>query len=220
MKVAFRSLRSAPCFSAVTILILGLAIGANTAIFSLINAILLRQLPFEHVKQLVWIWSTRTDRDRAFYSLPDFLETQRSVRMLDGMAAYANWGASLTGAGEAERISGARVTANGFALMGIHPAAGRLIAKSDGIPGAERIVVLSFGLWRRRFGAETRLIGQKLILNGDSYTVAGVLPQEFSMPATDAELFIPLQVDYRPPTYRPRDKLPTRLRTTQIFGDS
>jgi predicted permease len=198
MRHALRSLRNSPGFTVVGVLILGLGIGANTALFSLVNAMLIKQLPFEHVARLVWIWSTRIDRDKAFYSLPDFMETRASCRSLDGLGAYANWGASLTGAGDAERFQGARITANGFALMGVRPLNGRLIVEGDGNPAGERVAVLSFGLWQRRFGGDPRFIGQKLTLNGDSYTVIGVLPQEFSMPATDAELFIPLIIDADP----------------------
>jgi putative ABC transport system permease protein len=148
--------------------------------------------------RLVWIWSTRTDRDKAFYSLPDFVETRQSCLTLDGMGAYANWGASLTGLGDAERFQGARVTPNSFSLMGVRAAHGRLISESDGSPASERVVVLSFGLWQRRFGGDSTIIGQKLILNSDSYIVIGVLPPEFAMPATDAELFISLVAETDP----------------------
>src|SRR5262249_46839797 len=140
-----------------------------------VNAILLRQLPFEHASRLVWIWSTRTDRDRAFYSLPDFIETTAAIRTLDGMGAYGNWGASLTGWGDAERFAGARVTPNAFALMGVKPLYGRIIVESDGAALSERVVVLSYGLWQRRFGGDAKLVGQKLLLNGAPYTVAGIL---------------------------------------------
>jgi predicted permease len=198
MRYALRSLRRSPGFTAIGLLILGLGIGANTALFSVVNAMLIKQLPFEYASKLVWIWSTRTDRDKAFYSLPDFVDTRESCRSLDGMGAYGNWGASLTGSGDAERFQGGRVTANGFGLMGVRPLHGRLIADSDGDPASERVVVLSFGLWQRRFGGDPKLAGQKLVLNGDSYTVIGILPPEFSMPATDAELFVPLIIETDP----------------------
>src|SRR6266545_4090107 len=95
MFYAMRRLRMAPAFTLATALLLALGIGANTAIFSVVNAVLLKQLPFEHASRLVWIWSTRTDRDKAFYSLPDFIETRAYCHAFDGFAAYSNWGANL-----------------------------------------------------------------------------------------------------------------------------
>ena len=174
------------------VLTLALGIGATTALFSLVNAMLLKQLPFEHATRLVWIWSTRIDRDKAFYSLPDFVETRDHVRTLDGFEAYANWGANLSGLGEPERIQGARITSNAFSLMGVNALYGRTLIESDGLPESERVVVLTHALWQRRFGADASLIGQKLSLNGDSYLVAGVLPPAFVMVATEAELYVPL----------------------------
>src|SRR5216684_25328 len=100
MFYAIRRLRMSPAFTVTAVLILALGIGANTAIFSVVNALLLKQLPFEHASRLVWIWSTRVDRDKAFYSLPDFIETRQYSKAFDGLAAYSNWGANLAGMGE------------------------------------------------------------------------------------------------------------------------
>ena len=198
MRHAIRLSARSPGFTAVAILMLAVSIGANTAIFSLVNAMLLRQLPFEHASRLVWIWSTRTDRDKAFYSLPDFIETREQVRLLDGMGAYANWGANLSGMGEPERLAGARVTSAGFTLIGVQALLGRTPAAADGRPDSERVVELSYGLWQRRFGGDPSVLGKKLILNGASYTVVGVLPPTFQMPATEAELFVPLVTETDP----------------------
>jgi len=195
---AIRLLRKSPAFTAVAILTLALGIGANTALFTLVNAVLLKQLPFEHASRLVWIWSTRTDRDKAFYSLPDFVETRASCHAFDGFAAYANWGVNLTGVGEAERFVGARISAYAFEMMGVQALYGRTLASGDDGPASERVVVLSHGLWQRRFGGDPLLVGRKLTLNGDTYTVAGILPPAFVMPNTEAELFVPLVTETDP----------------------
>ncbi len=180
------------------VLTLALGIGATTALFSLVNAMLLKQLPYEHASRLVWIWSTRIDRDKAFYSLPDFIETRDHVRTLDGIGAYANWGANLSGSGEPERIPGARITSNAFSLMGVDALHGRTLIESDGLAMSERVVVLTYALWQRRFGADASLVGHKLSLNGDSYLVAGVLAPAFVMAATEAELYVPLVIETDP----------------------
>ena len=192
MLYALRRLQKSPGFASVAVATLALGIGANTALFSVVNAMLLRQLPFAHSDRLVWIWSTRTDRDKAFYSLPDFIETQKSNRTLDGLGAYANWGANFTGVGEPERLQGARITAGAFTLMGVSALQGRTLTEDDGLPTSDRVALLTFGLWQRRFGADPNVVGQKLVLNGDSYRVVGVLPPAFVMVASEAELYVPL----------------------------
>jgi len=193
-----RRLRMSPAFSAAAVLILGLGIAANTAIFSVVNAVLLKQLPFEQASRLVWIWSTRTDRDKAFYSLPDFVETREASKAFDGFAAFTNWGANLAGMGDPERFTGARISAYAFQMMGVKALYGRTLEAADDRPSAGRVVVLSYGLWTRRFGGDPALIGRRLTLNGDSYTVAGVLPPAFVMPNTEAELFVPLVTESDP----------------------
>src|SRR4051794_32988975 len=207
MRHGLRVLRRSPGFAAAAVLILGLGIGADTALFSLIDAVLVRQMPFANAGRLVWIWSTRTDRDKAFYSVPDFIETRAACRSLEDMAAYANWGANLTGSGDPERFAGARITANAFDLMGVRALYGRTIKPGDIKPEAERVVVLRHGLWQRRFGGDTGAIGRMLTLNGDTYRIAGVLPPEFVMVGTEAELFVP----FNPETDRLRNVRETNL---------
>src|SRR6267378_1073005 len=106
LRYGFRMLAKRPAFTLVAMLTLAVGIGANTAIFSLVNAVLIRQLPFGHSEKLVWVWSTRIDRDKAFFSIPDFIDYRARSQTLDKMAAFANWGASLTGTDEPERIQG------------------------------------------------------------------------------------------------------------------
>jgi predicted permease len=179
-------------FTIAAAVLLGLGIGANTAVFTMVRSVLLRQLPLRNAGRLVWIWSTRTDRDKAFFSIPNFLDTRERVRSLEDIAAFSNWGANLTGTAEAERLAGVRISANAFKMLGVDPALGRTILPSDGTPSSERVAMITSGLWRRRFGADSRIIGQGILLNGASFTVIGVLPPDFSLPNVTADVAVPL----------------------------
>lgn len=192
LRYAIRGFRKAPGFTTFSVLALALGIGANTAIFSMVNAILLRQLAFKNPEQLVWIWSTRTDRDKAFFSIPDFVDYQEQSKSLEQMVAFANWGANLTGAGDPERLTGIRVTANVFKMLGVEAAVGRSLLPEDGTPESQHAVVISYGLWQRHFGQDRGTVGKTILLNGDSYTVVGVLPQNFVFPGAEADVAIPL----------------------------
>ncbi|MEK6321118.1 MAG: ABC transporter permease [Acidobacteriota bacterium] len=171
MRYSIRMLAKRPTFTLVATLTLAIGIGANTAIFSLVNAVLIRKLPFENSQKLVWIWSTRVDRDKAFFSIPDFIDYRDRSETLEQIAAFANWGASLTGTDEPERMQGVRISANAFQMLGVSATLGRTLLPEDDRPDSERVVVLSYGLWERRFGHDPGIIGHKLTLNSDSYTV-------------------------------------------------
>jgi putative ABC transport system permease protein len=185
-------------FTAVVVLTLGLGIGANTAIFSVVNAVLLRPLEFNQPDQLLWIWSVRTDRDKAFFSIPDFIDYRERNQTLERISAMAYWGANLTGAGEPERLQGVRMSAHAFEMLGAKAAVGRALIPADDQASSQRVVVLTHGLWQRRFGADQSLVGKTLALNGDSYTVVGVLPADFVFPWLDSEIVVPLKIDIDP----------------------
>jgi predicted permease len=198
LRYGLRSLRRAPGFTIVAVLTLGLGIGATTTIFSMVNAILLRQLPFKNPEQLVAVDSKRTDTGKHPFTIPDFIDYRDQNQTLEQLAAFANWSASLTGSGEAERVQGMRISANAFQLLGVEAVAGRALIPEDDTPGRQHVVVLSHGLWQRRFGADPRLVGQTLLLNGNSYTIVGVLPPQFIFPIREAELAVPLAPDADP----------------------
>lgn len=198
LRQGLRSLAKSPWFALQALLTLALGIAANTVIFTMVNSVLLRGLQFRDPDRLVWIWSTRTDRDKAFFCMPDFIEFRLQTRTLEQMAAFANWGANLTGAGDPERLQGVRMTANAFQMLGTQAIVGRTLLSEDGKPSSERAVVLGNALWQRRFGADPGIVGKSLTLNGDSYTVVGVLPREFIFPGADAELAIPLVLETDP----------------------
>src|SRR5262245_42504003 len=195
---ALRGFIKNPGFTCAAILTLSLGIGANAAVFTMVNSVLLRQLPFKHAERLVWLWSTRTDRDKAFYSIQNFIDTRARTRTLDDMAAFANWGVNLTGAGEPVRLAGVRISANAFEMLGVDAAVGRTLLPSDGTPGANPVVVISNGLWRTKFGADERVVGHPVLLNGSEYTVVGVLPPQFALPNAEVEVASPLVFETDP----------------------
>ena len=193
-----RLLVKSPGFTLVAILTLALSIGANTALFSVVNSILLRQLPFAHANRVFWITGVRPERSDAPFSLPDFLDYRDHTGSLDSLSAIANWSAIMTGRGEAERLNGARVSANLFETLSVSAVAGRALEPQDDHSEAPRVAVITYGLWQRRFGGDSSIIGQALELNGASYTLVGVLPPNFLFPLPEAELAVPLVPDADP----------------------
>jgi putative ABC transport system permease protein len=198
LRYAARMLLQNPGFTAVAVFALALGIGGNTAIFSLVNSILLRQLPFRQPEQLVWVSSRRPDSGKRPFSLPDFIDYRDQNQGLAGIAAFVNWSANLTDRGDPERLQGMRISATAFQLLGVEAMVGRALLPTDDTPGQQHVVVLSYGLWQRRFGADPQLLGQTLTLNGAGYTVVGVLPPQFSFPYGEAELAVPLAPDADP----------------------
>ena len=180
-----------PAFALAALATLALGTGAATAVFSLVRAVVLRELPFADPDRLVWMYNARTERDRAPFSIPDLADYQRGNRTLAGVAAFTNWTANLTGVGDAERLEGTRVGGDFFSLLGARPLVGRTIDGGDAAASA-RVVVLTHGLWRRRFGGDPAVVGTTIVLNGAGYTIAGVLPPDFLFPFRDAEVAVPL----------------------------
>jgi putative ABC transport system permease protein len=192
LRQALRSLARVPGFSLAAILILALGIGANTAIFSVTRAVLLRPLPFREPSTLAWVWATRVDRDRAFYSIPNFNDTQAAAKGFEELAGWTPWSPTLTGTDEPERLSAVRVTGNAFPILGSAPLVGRLLGLAD---AESRVAAISHGLWTRRFGSDPAVVGRGVTLNGESYEVVGVLPQDFLFPgAEDAEVAVPISL--------------------------
>src|SRR5262245_55305830 len=188
-----RSLCRNPRFSIAAVLILGFGIGITTMVFTVVNAVLLRQLPFKDPQNLVWIWVTLTDRDRAFFSIPNFVDVREQTRTLSDIAVFSNLGANVTGSGQPERLSGVVVTPNVFELLGVEAVVGRALARGDDRPGMEKSIVLHYGVWRSRFGGDPDIAGKSVRLNGEPYTILGVLPQHFVFPgAPTAEFAVPL----------------------------
>ena len=187
-----------PGFTLAAMVSLGLGIGANTAIFSVVHGVLLQPLPFREPGRLFLIHSRHPSTDRYPFQLPEFCDYRDGNGTLEGMAAWAGWSANLTGGGDAERIQGMRATANLFDMLGVKALHGRALVPADDAPGADRAVVLSHGLWMRRFGGDPDLVGRTLLFNAEPYTVVGVLPAGFLFPQRDAEVVVALRGDDDP----------------------
>lgn len=185
-------------FALTVVATLALATGATAAVFSVVNTVLVRALPFASPERLVWIASVRPDNPSAPFSLPEFMDYRSQTRTLAGVVAYANWSASLAGDGITERLTGARISANVFDVLGVSPAAGRLLNASDDRPDAPRVVVLSYRLWQRQFGGAADVVGTIVRINTESYVVVGVLPAQFPLPLRDIDVMTPLVPDRDP----------------------
>ncbi len=196
VRYAVRVLFKSPGFSVVAVLALALGIGANTAIFSVVKAVLLSPLPYPAAERLVWIWETNETNNilREPASLPNYNDWRQQGQSFEGIAAFAGTPLALTGEGEPERIEGAAVSANFFPVLGVEPSLGRGFLAEENTPGKNRVVVLSRGLWQRRYGSNTKILGQTLTLNGNPYTVVGVAAEGFKHPETgpQPEMWVPL----------------------------
>ena len=199
--LATRSLLRRPGLSVVALVTLALGIGANTAIFSVINAVLLKPLPFTDPERLVMVWSTAPeDLAEGFSSYPDFRDWKEQASGLSGMAAFwtfPNGDVNLTGGSEPQRVSVARVSPGFFEVLGIAPLYGRTFLPEESVAGKHRRAILSYGLWRRDFGADPGLVGRDVLVNGFPYTVVGIMPPELQsravhVLATDVQLWRPL----------------------------
>jgi predicted permease len=181
LRYALRTLRRAPGFTAVAVATLAIGIGANTGIFSLVNAALLRDLPYPNADQLARVYLT-TDRGKSTASPPDFADWRAQGDLFSGMAAYHTRAYALTGEGEAEQILAAQVTGDFFSVLGVPLAQGRPIGEADAMPGAEKVVVLGDALWQSRFGGEPGVIGERILLDGVPHTVIGIAAPAFAYP--------------------------------------
>ena len=197
LRFGVRMLLKHRSFTTVAIVSLALGIGANTAIFSVVNAVLLRQLPFKNPEQLMSVASNRTDRNDAPFTLADFIDYRDQNRTLEQISAYGNIGLSLVSNERTEQLQGLRVSANLFQLLGVDASAGRTLLPEDDDPARRHVAVLTHECWQRRFGGDPQLIGKTLTLNGESYEAVGILPPTYVLPYKDAELVIPLAPDAR-----------------------
>ena len=179
LRYALRLLAKKPGFTLIAFATLALGIGANTAIFSVINSVLLRPLPYKDPAQLVSVWEVQANQDHSNFSPAEFLDYQTQNQSFSDMAAYRLTNVTLTGAGEPEQLGGLIVSANFFSLLGVEPERGRIFQVDDGRSGAPRVAMLSHRYWQNRFNSDSSLIGKTLTLSGDPVTVVGVMPPNF-----------------------------------------
>jgi predicted permease len=198
LRHAARRLGRTPGYTLLALATLALGIGMNTALFSVVHAVLLKPLPFSRPDELYVIWSRHTSTDRYPFSLPEFCDYRDRARSLAAVAGIAAWSGNLAGEGTTERIPGQRVSGNFFEMLGAVPALGRTLRPADDAPGNEKVVVLSHRLWQRRFGGDPGVVGRPVTLNGEPYTVVGVLAPSFLFTVRDIDLAIPLAPDQDP----------------------
>ena len=201
LRYAARMLRNSPGFTLVAMLTLALAIGATSSIFSVVNAALLRSLPYTDPDRLVLLWGTHKRADalnlRSQICFPDVEDWRKSNRSFEEIAAYAGWHPIVTGAGSAEKIAAVRVSPSYFSVMKTPPLLGRTFAPEENLGNKDSVIVIGYGLWQRKFGGDPGVIGKPISLNSGVYTIVGVMPPEFrplpaSLTGEPAELYRPL----------------------------
>ncbi len=204
LRYAVRTILKNPGFAATVILTLGLGIGANTAIFSVVDGVLLRPLPYVGSDDLVMVW--QNDRLRGteleWFSGPDYFDVLERNVVFEDLAAWEFMGATLTGAdAEPQVIRAARTTHSLFRILGVPPMLGRVYDAEDDRPGGEPVVVFSHELWASRFGSDETIIGRRVVIEGNPYEVIGVMPPGFAYPTVGTQVWTPVQMG---PTSRPR----------------
>ncbi|MGH9140455.1 MAG: ABC transporter permease [Vicinamibacterales bacterium] len=204
LRYGVRCLLNTPAFTATAVLTLALGIGANTAMFTVANTLLLRPAPFEHADRLYWVYATNekqhlTVTDQVPPSSGDFLDLRRATRLFDHMVAWRNWWFSVSGphesAVDAEQVRGVNISPGFFDMLGVHTELGRTFRADEEQPGQDHVVLLTDGFWRRRFGGDPRIVDQKIVIDGQPFTVVGVLPSTFYFLFADSAIFMPLPVD-------------------------
>ena len=190
LRYATRMLRKQPAFTVAAVLTLALGIGANTAIFSIVNAVLLQPLPYPDSSRLFVVHHSRGG-DRARFSAENFLDVQREARSFEALGAYAGNGFTLTGRGEPEFVMGQMISAELLGVLEVQPLVGRALRSDENEGGRDQVMLLSHGLWQRRYGGDPGIVGQTITANGKPYTVVGVMPAAFEFPQKQYELWVP-----------------------------
>ncbi len=180
VRYGLRRLRQNPGFTAATVITLALGIGANTAMFSVVDSVLLRPLPYKAPQQLVVLWQTIGGSPQRVWASPgNFLDWRVQNRAFSDLAAFSPGGFTLSGLGRAERVTGASATWNAFSMLGRAPALGRSFRPEDDLPGAPRVAILSYGFWQRRFAGDPKVLGRTIEVDREPHTVIGIMPREF-----------------------------------------
>jgi predicted permease len=192
LRYALRLFRKAPAFTAIAVATLALGIGANTALFSVVNGVLLNPMPYPHSDQLAAVFASTPGVERGPIVYLNFLDWQRQNRSLSSLAAYRNQDYNLTGTAEAERLSGYMISAGFFSTLGIRPILGRDFRPEDDQLGAGPVVLLGGGFFARKFGSSPEVIGKTITLSGVAYTIVGVVPASFAFYGHDRDVYVPI----------------------------
>jgi putative ABC transport system permease protein len=221
LRYGFRTFVRQPAFAVTAIVALALGIGANTAVFSVVYAVLLKPLPFAEPDRLIYLHDTYPAVPSASVSWPKFVALRDGNRTLGSMAAFAPGTLAITGRGEPQQIATQRVSGDFFTVFGVPPLAGRPLTRADDVENGGKVIVLSHGLWRRRFAGDLKIVGQAVTVNGEPYTVASVMPAAFNYPA-GTEAWVPLALPAKPQTgnfLRVVGRMKPDVTMTQAFDD-
>jgi predicted permease len=195
VRYCLRSLRRTPGFTAIAVLTLALGIGANTALFSVVNGVLLNPLPFPHPDQLVTLHESKPNFEQGSISYPNFLDWQQQNHTFSAMAISRSYRFTLTGAGDAQEIEGEYISSDFFRLLGVKPQLGRTFGPGEDRIGAAPLALLGATLWERKFGSDPHVLGHSITLDGRSYTIVGVIPSGFHLAIPsfhDRQLYLPI----------------------------
>lgn len=192
VRYSLRTLRKSPGFTIVCVLTLGLGVGASTAIFSVVNGVLLRPLPYPNHERLLHIEEVHPGSSGASFTYANFIDLERRAKSIENISAFRPWSFNLTGEGEPEQVAGALVSGDFFSALGSKPLLGRMISAEDDAVGADnRVVVVSYALWQSRFGADLGIVSKTLRVSAEDYRVIGVMPRGFDYPEK-SEVWCPL----------------------------
>jgi predicted permease len=203
LRYAIRLLLKSPVFAAIAILTLALCIGANTALFSVVNGVLLNPLAYPHPGELVAVYGKSPGLDHAPVSYLNFLDWQHDTQTFSSMAIYRNQDYNFIDTGEAERLSGYMISADFFSTLGVQPILGRTLSPDDDHPGAAPVVILGGGFWKRKFGSSLEIVGKPVTLSGTSCIVVGVMPAGFTFYGQDRDVYTPIG-QWNNPSFRDR----------------
>lgn len=192
LRFGIRMLRTEPRFTAIAVLTMSLGIGANSAIFSVVNGVLLLPMPFKDPDQLVKLWETFPPSGVGVVSVPNLHDWQEQNEVFEDLAAYQSTSYNLYGRDNPDRVAVATVTPNFFDTLGVLPRLGRSFLQWENQPGSHRVAILSDRLWRRAFGADTEILGNNISVNGENFAVVGVMPPGFQFPSESTALWVPL----------------------------
>ncbi|HEX7173832.1 MAG TPA: ABC transporter permease, partial [Pyrinomonadaceae bacterium] len=193
LRYGVRTLAKRPGFTAVAVLTLALGIGANTAIFSVVNTVLLNPLPYEGADRLVMLFEQTPAQERNFISRPNLQDYAEQSRTFEEFSAMVGQSVNLTGTEQPDRLIGNFVTSSFFRVLRARPLHGRLFEANEDAEGAERVAILSHPTWQTRFGGDPSIVGRALTLNGEPHTVVGILPEGFRSPGSDYDVYMPAQ---------------------------
>lgn len=199
-RIAWRSLRRSPSYSLVVLIALALGIGVNTAVYSVVESVLLRGLPYPDSDRLVSIFTKTANGGRTWANLDDMQDWARDSKIFSSIAGWVSQTVNLTGTGEPDRLRGGFVTDNFFTTLGIAPVIGRSFTGAESVPGGPRVVISSWGMWQTRFGGRPDFLNSKINLNGEAFTVIGILPKHFDLAFDPNDVWLPFPTW---PPYRP-----------------